>query len=107
MIPSAPVLSAMALTFLAKSLLLLCDEAATEKLPVSPHSPIATMMAVPSANFDRTEDTVVKRGQEDGSTSLNSEAGINARATCVMWETRVKSGTMSGCLGKILEQNHG
>jgi len=55
-------------------------------------------MGTPSANLGRTEATVVKRGQESGSTSLNIAEGMNARATCVIWETRFKLGTTSCCL---------
>ena len=83
----------MALTLLAKRSRLSCVAAAFEKLSVSPQPPIATMIVVLSANLGRTEATVVKRGQWVGLFSLKTDAGMNARVTCVMADTRDSSGT--------------
>lgn len=48
---------------------------------MSPQPPIATMIAVPSVNLERTSETVVKRGKDDGEAWLNVEDCMNARAT--------------------------
>lgn len=79
--PSAPVCSTIFFTFSANNFLLLWVAAAVEKLAVSPHPPIATMIAVPSANLERTEETVSNKGHDGGSTWLNMETGMKARAT--------------------------
>lgn len=65
-LPSAPVASTIDFTFLANNFLFPSVLAASEKPAVSPQPPIATIIEVPGANFDRTFWTVVKRGQEVG-----------------------------------------
>lgn len=92
--PSALVSSTITLTFLAKSFRLSSDLAASENPFVSPHPPIATITAVPLANFGRTSSTVVKSGQTDGGAALLKIAErMNASATCVTCETKKVSGT--------------
>ena len=85
-IPSAPVASTMAFTFVAKSLLVFTVADALVK-PVSPQPPIATIILVPSANLERTSSTVVKRGHLEAPFSLKMEDGKNAIATCVTSDT--------------------
>ncbi len=89
----------MAFTFRANSFRLLSVAAAWEKPAVSPQPPIAIMTAVPGGNFDRTVSTVVKRGQEDGTSGeLKISERMKASATCVISDTRRGSGTTLCCL---------
>jgi hypothetical protein len=65
---------------------------------------MATIIAVPLANFDRASVTVVKRGQESGASFwLNMEDCMKARATCVISATKPSSGTMLCWLVRRLE----
>ena len=70
-----------------------------EKPAVSPHPPIAIMMAVPLANFERTSAIVVNNGHDVGCAVLKVAEFMNARATCVISDTRCASGTTLCCLG--------
>lgn len=101
-IPSAPVASTIFFTFLANNFMFPSVLAASENPAVSPQPPIATIIAVPGANFDRTSLTVVKKGQDVGISWLNFEDCIKAIATCVMSSTSEGSGTKLCCLGGTL-----
>jgi hypothetical protein len=57
-------------------------------LSVSPQLPIATIIEVPSMNLDRTEETVANKGQDEGLSSLKTEAGMNASHTCYIRDKR-------------------
>lgn len=96
-VPSAPVSSTIALTFFAKSFRLSSFSAACEK-PVSPQPPIATMIDVPTVNFDRTSSTVVKNGHEVELAWLKVEDCMKAIATWVISETSAGFGTLLCCL---------
>ena len=80
-LPSAPVSSTITFTFFAKSFRLSSEAAACEKPSVSPQPPIATMIAVPFVNLERTSDIFVKKGKDDGEAWLNVEDCMNASAT--------------------------
>lgn len=98
-LPSAPVRSTIAFTFRANSFRPLSVFAASENPWVSPHPPIATMMAVPFANRGRTASTVVKRGHSDTTSGeLNIEERMKARATWVTSDTSEGSGMTLCCL---------
>jgi hypothetical protein len=102
-LPSAPVASTIALTFLANSLRLPSVADATLKPCVSPQPPIATMIAVPGENCARAVSTVVKNGQDEVPAWLKAAGLIKARATWVMSETRDNSGTTL-CWLDVLQQ---